>query len=107
VLPDFNEKLKLLNGLRYPWDYLRIPFALAKRIRTATMKSVLLLPEYHKTGAIVLAIDEIGKRLMKKGLAWLDMSLTADDNPQTPFVARKFGAKVYKRYQIYQKGVQS
>lgn len=107
AVPDFNERLARLNGLRRPWDYLRVPFALAGRLKTASMKSILLLPAYHKTGAILPALDDIAQRLIEGGYEWLDLSLTAEDNPQTPYIARRFGAQVYKRYQVYAKDIES
>ena len=107
AIPDFNEHLARLNGLRFPWDYLRLPFVLRRRLRAASMKSILMVPEHHRTGAIIPALDQIAKRLIEGGYEWLDFSLTSEDNPQTPYIARKFGAEIYKRYQVYAKDITS
>jgi len=32
---------------------------------------------------------------------WLDLSLTSEDNPNTPVLAERMGAKLYKRYRVY------
>ena len=40
-----------------------------------------------------------------KGGEWLDLSLTSADNPNTPILAERMGAKVYKRYRVYRRWV--
>jgi len=41
------------------------------------------------------------KRAKAKGFKWLDLSLTSEDNPKTPILAERMGAKLYKRYRVY------
>jgi GNAT superfamily N-acetyltransferase len=65
------------------------------------IKSVLVLPEYWDTGVSVLLFDEMARRASQKGYRWADLSLTSDDNPRTPILAERMGAKVYKRYRVY------
>jgi hypothetical protein len=45
----------------------------------------------------------MAKRLLAAGYEWVDLSITSDDNPRTPALAERIGAKVYKRYQVYRK----
>jgi hypothetical protein len=40
-----------------------------------------------------------------KGYTWADLSLTSEDNPRTPVLADRFGAKIYKRYRVYRVAV--
>ena len=50
--------------------------------------------------------DELLKRVQKiGGYEWIDLSLTAINNPQTPRLGRKMGAEIYRRYRIYRKVV--
>lgn len=105
AVPNFNEILIRLNGLRYPWDYLR-----ALRYRNAkptgiAVKSVVLLPEYWDTGVIVLLVDEMARRAAERGYTWADLSLTGEKNPDTRIFALHMGASVYKRYRFYRKTV--
>jgi GNAT superfamily N-acetyltransferase len=65
------------------------------------IKSVLVLPEYWDTGVAVMLFDEMAKRAFSKGYTWLDMSLTSSDNPYTPTLAARAGARLYKRYRVY------
>jgi GNAT superfamily N-acetyltransferase len=64
---------------------------------------VLVPPEYWDTGVAVLLFDEMARRAAAKGYKWVDLSLTSDDNPRTPILAKHAGAKLYKRYRVYRK----
>ncbi len=101
ALPNFNEILIHLNGLRYPWDYLKAMWYGRKKPKGASIKSVLVLPEYWGSGVAILLFSEMVQRLITAGYEWVDLSLTSDDNPRTPALAERAGAQVYKRYQVY------
>ncbi|UCH60267.1 MAG: GNAT family N-acetyltransferase [Anaerolineales bacterium] len=102
-LPNLNETLIRVNGLRYPWNYLQLLWHSRRQPECLSIKSVLVPPEYWDTGVAVLLFDEMGRRASARGYKWLDLSLTSDDNPRTPILAEHMGARVYKRYQIYRK----
>jgi GNAT superfamily N-acetyltransferase len=103
---DMNEVLIHLNGLRYPWDMLRALRWMRHKPRCLTIKSVLILPEYWGSGAAILLIDEMASRARAKGYQWIDLSLTSEDNPYTPQLAVRMGARIYKRYRVYGKKVE-
>lgn len=101
-VPNLNETLIHVNGLRYPWDYLRLPLALRKHPpKGMTIKSVLVLQEYWNTGVTVLLASELIKRAVERGYSWTDLSITSADNPTSVLTAEKLGARIYKRWQIY------
>ncbi len=100
-LPDLNEVFIHVDGLRRPWDYLKLAWFMRRRTECLTIKSVLVLPEYWGRGAAILLFDEMVRRARQRGYRWLDLSLTSDDNPRTPALAMRFGAKLYKRYRVY------
>ena len=102
-IPNFNEILIHLNGLRYPWDYLRAFWYRNKKIECISIKSVVVPPEYWDTGVAVLLFDEMAKRAVAKGYRWADLSMTGDDNPDTWDLAHHMGAKIYKRYRFFRK----
>jgi GNAT superfamily N-acetyltransferase len=101
AIPNFNEVLIHSDGLRHPWDYLKAWWYSRKPIKSASIKSVLVLPEYWGSGVAIMMFSEMADRLKEKGYDWVDLSLTSDDNPRTPQLAERAGAKVYKRYQVY------
>ena len=100
-IPNLNEALIHANGLHHPWDYLKLAWYMRKHPECLAVKSVLVLPEYWDTGVSVLLFDEMVTRLIGKGYSWVDLSVTAEDNPDTPILAERVGARIYKRYRIY------
>ncbi len=105
AIPNFNEVLIHLNGLRSPWDYLRALWYRNARPESIAIKSIVVPPEYWDTGVAILLFDEMARRVAAKGYQWADMSLTGEDNPDTWDLAHNIGAKVYKRYRFYRKEV--
>ncbi|MFU8825890.1 MAG: GNAT family N-acetyltransferase [Brevefilum sp.] len=105
-IPNLNEILYHLNGLRYPWDYLRYLRHRQTQPKGLAIKSVLVLPEYWGTGISLMLFSEMLKRAQAKGYTWADLSLTSQDNPKTPALAERMGASIYKRYRVYQKPVE-
>ncbi len=104
-VPNLNEILIHLNGLRYPWDYLRALWYSRRKPESISIKSVVVLPEYWDTGVAILLFDEMAKRAAAKGFKWADLSLTGAKNPDTFDLAHHMGAKIYKRYRFYRKEI--
>lgn len=104
-IPNMNEVLVHANGLRYPWNYLGLLLNMRRRPMCLAAKSLLVLPEYHSSGVAALLFAEFYSRARAKGYEWIDLSLTSEENPQTPVIAERAGAVRYKRYQIYRRPV--
>ena len=102
-VPNMNEVLIHLNGLRHPWDYLRLAKYARLKPRCLAIKSVAVVPEYWDMGVGVLLFDEMARRASAKGYQWADLSVTGEDNPDTYPLAHRMGAKIYKRYRFYRK----
>jgi GNAT superfamily N-acetyltransferase len=103
AIPNFNEILIRLNGLRYPWDYIRALRYRKYRPKSLSVKSVAVLPEYWDTGAAIVLFAEMARKAIEKGYRWADLSLTGEDNPDTWDLAHHTGARIYKRYRFYKK----
>lgn len=102
-VPNMNEVLIHLNGLRHPWDYLRLAKYARLKPKCLAIKSVAVVPEYWDMGVGVLLFDEMARRASTKGYQWADLSITGEDNPDTFPLAHRMGAKIYKRYRFYRK----
>jgi GNAT superfamily N-acetyltransferase len=100
-VPNMNEVLIHIDGLRYPWDYLKALWYKRLQPECLAIKSVLVHPDYWGNGTAILLFDEMLRRIRKFGYKWVDLSLTGQDNPKTPMLAERLGASVYKRYQVY------
>ena len=106
-VPNMNEVLIHLNGLRYPWDYLRLLKYSRLKPKCLAVKSVAVVPEQWDMGAGVLLFDEMARRAAAMGYQWADLSLTGEDNPDTFPLAHRMGAKIYKRYRFYRKQLET
>ena len=100
-VPNLNEALIHANGLRYPWDYLNAWRLMRRPPACLSIKSVLVSPEHWGSGVAILLFDEMLHRVRARGYRWVDLSLTAVDNPKTPVLAERMGGRIYKRYQVY------
>jgi len=100
-LPNLNEAFRHANGLRHRWDYVKLWWHMRRQPECLAVKSVLVLPEYWGTSVSVLLFEELVRRAKEKGYKWLDLSLTSEDNPNTPILAKRMGTKIYKRYRVY------
>jgi GNAT superfamily N-acetyltransferase len=105
AVPNLNEVFIHLNGLRQPWDYLRLLRYARHQPESIAIKSIVVPPEYWDTGVGVLLFAEMARRAAAKGYHWADMSLTGEDNTDTWPLAHHMGAKIYKRYRFYEKKV--
>jgi GNAT superfamily N-acetyltransferase len=104
-VPNFNEIIIHLNGLRYPWDTLRYLRYRNIKPKCVAIKSVVVPPEYWDTGVAILMFDEMYKRATARGYTWADLSITGDENTDTWPLAHNMGAAIYKRYRFYKKKV--
>jgi GNAT superfamily N-acetyltransferase len=104
-IPNLNEIIKKINGLRYPWDYVKYLVHRNMQTKCLAIKSVLVLPEYWGTGISLMLFSEMLKRAQEKGYQWIDLSITSADNPKTPMLAERMGGEIYKRYRGYKKMV--
>jgi len=102
-VPNFNEIVIHLNGLRHPWDYLRYLRYRNTKPKCLAIKSVVVTPEQWDTGVAILLFDEMAKRANARGYTWADLSLTGDENVDTWHLAHHMGATIYKRYRFYKK----
>jgi GNAT superfamily N-acetyltransferase len=103
AVPNLNEVFIHLNGLRYPWDYLRALKYSHYQAKSIAIKSVVVPPEYWDSGVGVLLFDEMLRRAVAKGYRWADLSMTGEYNQDTWPLAHRMGATIYKRYRFYEK----
>lgn len=105
AIPNMNEWFTRVDGLRHPWDYAKLWWLMRRKTESLTIKSVLVTPEHWGTGVPVLLFDEMARRVLPRGYKWIDLSLTGADNPYTPTLAERLGARIYKRYRVYRKRI--
>ncbi|MBN1140149.1 MAG: hypothetical protein JXM73_26500, partial [Anaerolineae bacterium] len=101
ALPDINQALLHCNGLRAPWDTLKL-WWYSRHLPGISFKIMAVLPEYREQGLDALIYQHIAQAAFRQGYQWVDLSLTGEDNPMTNKMARRIGAVVDKRYRVYE-----
>jgi hypothetical protein len=108
ALPDLNELLLDLNGRLWPFNWLRLLWRLkAAPPHTARVILMGILRQYRLNllgAAIAYAlIDALREALLARGIQQVELSWVLEDNLRMRGVIENLGAKVYKRYRIYEK----
>jgi hypothetical protein len=65
-LPNLNEAFIHVNGLRNPWDYLKLWWYMRRQTECLTVKSVLVPQEYWGSGVAILLFDEADSLFAKR-----------------------------------------
>jgi hypothetical protein len=110
-LPNVNEAIADLDGKLFPTGL----FKLLWRVKANKPKSARLmllgirseLRGVKRYGALALAICvELAKRGAQAGYEWAELSWTLEDNHRINLGIRAMGAKVYKKYRVYEKALE-
>lgn len=100
-LPDFNPALRLLKGRLTPWGFLRF---LGRRRRVDELRVLALgvLPEYRRRGVEALLLREAFGAMRHLGYRRAELGWILEENVVTRRLVERWGAKVVKRYRIYE-----
>ncbi len=111
-LPNLNEAIYDLRGKLFPFGFAKLLWRLkVKRPTGARLMLLGLRKELRgvkRYGALSLAMYvELARRGTGKGYNWGELSWTLEDNTPVNLGIRAMGAKIYKRYRLYEKELQS
>jgi len=104
ALPNYNEALIRINGRLMP---LGIFTFLRYRKKIKGMRALVfgLVREYHRSGLSYLLYSELEKNAKQRGYQWGELSWQLEDNDAINKFAFSIGAKIYKKYRIYERPV--
>ncbi|MDI6788980.1 MAG: N-acetyltransferase [Planctomycetota bacterium] len=102
ALPDYNQIFKKLNGRLFPFGIFYFLFG-KSRIKTLRLLTMGVIPQYQKRGLDVVFYLETIKRGIAKGYQGGELSWVLEDNVMMNRVLNTLGARVYKKYRIYEK----
>ncbi len=109
TMPDINEAIRPLNGRLTSWG---LPLGLLRllrrkrHIKTARMVVLDVLKKYRRRGVaemLILRTLDHGKNVL--GYTGAELSWTFEDNDLVNRPIEAVGAKRYKTYRIYEKGL--
>jgi GNAT superfamily N-acetyltransferase len=107
ALPDLNLVLKRLNGRLFPFGLPKLLwYTKVKRIidgvRILTMG---VIPEYQKRGIDNIFYMRTINDGIRRGYRWGELSWVLEDNYLMNRVLKLIGARLYKKYRIYEMGI--
>jgi len=103
-LPNYNEVIIKMNGRLFPLGFIKFVLN-RKKIKGMRAAVFGILKEYRHTGLSYLLYSELEKNAIEKGYEWGELSWQLEDNEPINRFAASVGAKIYKRYRIYEKKI--
>jgi len=106
ALPDFNQVFIKMNGRLLPFGIFKF---LAGRRKITGVRALVfgVIPEFMHTGLAYLLYDEFEKAIIRKGYYWCELSWQLEDNDAINRFAASIGARLYRKYRIYEKQIAS
>jgi GNAT superfamily N-acetyltransferase len=101
TLPDINQVLKRLNGRLGPIEIAKF---LYYRKKIDGLRSLIggVRKEHRSTGIIAALYYETEKMAVKLGYKWCELGWNLEDNELINRFDMAIGARIYKRYRIYE-----
>jgi len=103
-LPNLNEVIKKMNGRLTPQGIIKYLYY-RKRVKGTRTLVFGVVKEYQHTGVSYLLYDEYEKRVFGSGYQWGETSWQLEDNDLVNRFTLSVGARLYKKYRIYEKKV--
>jgi GNAT superfamily N-acetyltransferase len=104
ALPDFNQVLARLNGRLFPLGILKLLWhtKIRNKIDGVRIVTMGVVPEFQKRGIDTVFYVQSFNVGVKRGYTWAEMSWVLEDNTLMNRVMKLLGAKLYKKYRIYE-----
>jgi len=111
TIPNLNEVISDLDGKLFPMGWAKVLYR-TKAKSPASARLILLgvredirknVKRYGYLSAAMYV--EVAKRGMAKGVRWAELSWTREDDSPINLGIRSMGAKVYKKYRVYEKSL--
>lgn len=111
MVPNLNEVIHDLGGKLFPFNFMKLLWR-AKVKRPKSTRLILLgirgeaRKNFKKYGGLSAAMYvEVAKRGVAKGYEWSELSWTREDDAPINLGIKSMGAKVYKKYRVFQKAL--
>jgi GNAT superfamily N-acetyltransferase len=99
-MPDYNPRIKAINGRLFPFGFLKL---LSKKhdIKRVRLISTNVLPEFQRWGIGIALLVSLVPKGLAIGMEEAEFSWVSEDNTLAVSSLEKGGAKLYKKYRIY------
>ncbi len=102
IIPDINPLLKRLNGRVGVFGLLKY-LAYRKEIVGCRLMAIGFRQDHHKLGLPIVAFEYVNRVARAKGMQYMELSWTLEDNDAINQYALEIGGKLCKRYRIFRK----
>jgi hypothetical protein len=104
ALPNINPVLKRLNGRLFPFGILKLFWytKIKNMVKGARIITLGVVDNYRKKGIETLFYVRSIKDGIKRGYNWGELSWVLEDNVLMNKALETLGAKLYKKYRIYE-----
>lgn len=104
ALPDVNQAVQKANGRLFPFGLIRILYH-ARKIRKVRVLVLGLLKEYRGRGLDVLLYMQLYRNGLRRNYTEGEFSWILEDNAAIRRPLEKMGARVYRTYRFYERGI--
>jgi len=102
-LLDFNPRIKEMDGKLFPFGFLKL-LRKRKELKKVRLISTNVLPEYQSWGIGIALVARLVPDALKWGIEEAEFSWVLESNDLSYKTLKKGGAKITKRYRIYDYG---
>ena len=99
-LPDYNPRIKKIDGRLFPLGFLRLLWN-KRAIKRVRVLAANVLPEYHLHGIALVLLKELVPMNVDCGCEEVEFSWIAESNAHSRGALEKGGAKRIKTYRVY------
>ena len=99
-LPDYNPRVKEINGRLFPFGVFRL-LSKKKDITRIRVLSINVVPEFQRWGLGLVLMRALAPKAMELGIQDAEFSWISEDNSLARMGLEKGGAQVYKTYRMY------
>lgn len=99
-LPDFNPRIRSINGRLFPFGFIRL-LCKKQAIKRIRIISTNVLPEYQLQGLGLVLMNGLVPKAMEWGIEEAEFSWVLESNSFSRGALEKGGAKITKTYRLY------
>lgn len=100
VLPDYNPRIRQIDGKLFPFGFLRLLWN-KRKIKKVRVLAANVLPEYQLMGVALVLLREMVPKGLAYGISEVEYSWIAESNSLSRGSLEKGGAKRIKTYRMY------
>lgn len=104
AVPDINQVLHRINGRLFPFGLFGLLWhsKIKNKIDGVRIITMGVTPEFQKKGIDTVFYVETFNVGVQRGYTWAEMSWVLEDNVKMNRILNLLGAKLYKKYRIYE-----